>query len=157
MREASDQLRWLFVVLPSGCLLVTAAVLAVVPSLWTATVGRSDRARNHMLDGLRGLLTLWVFSHHFDVGPEMVQRNGVWHLPDSILERLMDSGLFVARFFALTALLIGGRLLATKGELRPGWFVRQRLFRLVPGYAVSVLLIFIAAFTMTRFRLLVTP
>lgn len=157
MDETSGELRLLFVVLPLGCLLVTSAVLAIFPSVWTVAVGRSDHARNRTLDGVRGLLTLWVFSHHFDVGPEMVQRDGFWHLPDSILQRLMNSGLFVAPFFALTALLFGGRLLASKGELKTGWFVRQRLFRLLPGYVVSVMVIFATAFVMTRFHLMVTP
>ena len=152
----AEQLRLMFVVLPLGCLLVLTAVLRVVPALWDATVGPMDRGRNQTIDGTRGLLALWVITHHLDVGPEMVKAGGIWNPPESTLVVIMQTGFFIAPFFALTALIFGGHLLRTKGELSTLSFVKKRAFRLLPTYFLSVLLIFVTAFAMTGLELRVT-
>ena len=145
----------LFVLVPASCLILLAALIRVVPALWT-TVGATDMARNHTVDGARGLLALWVLTFHMNIGPQLGKSNGGWTPPQSMLGDLMRSGLFVAPFFVLTAMIFGGRLLQTRGELKTLPFLKKRMFRIFPAYLLSVLLIFCACFALTGLELRVT-
>jgi peptidoglycan/LPS O-acetylase OafA/YrhL len=138
-----------FILMPVVLLAVVALILQTFPKIWDWTVREQDASRNHTMDGARGLLSVWVLTHHLDIGPYL----GSWQAPKSPLGLLLISGFFVAPFFVLTGMLFGGGLLATTGKLDTTAFIRRRFFRLVPAYAVSIILIFLAAFYITGFHL----
>ncbi|WP_162987084.1 acyltransferase family protein [Sphingomonas paeninsulae] len=147
----------MFIFLPMVMLVVVALVLRFFPKVWDWTVRKQDASRNHTMDGARGLLSLWVLTHHLNIGPAMVLQNGGWQPLPSALQILVTSGFFVAPFFALTAMLFGGGLLASKGKLDTFAFIRRRFFRLVPAYIVSIVLIVAAVFYISGFHLRVAP
>jgi peptidoglycan/LPS O-acetylase OafA/YrhL len=135
--------------MPMAMLAVLALTLRVFPKIWDLTVRKQDASRNHTMDGARGLLSLWVLTHHLDIGPYL----NTWRAPPSPLGMLLNSSFFVAPFFVLTGMLFGGGLLATSGKLETIAYIRRRLFRIVPAYAVSVALIFLAVFYASGFHL----
>lgn len=153
MEQSAVELNLLFVLVPAGVLAIVAGLLRLFPQVWTRTVRDEDARRNHTVDGARGLLSLWVLTHHLNTVPFFLQPRGDWRPEQGAVVLLMSSSFFVAPFYALTGMLFGGALLASRGEL-DGWrFLRNRLLRLAPVYALSVLLIVAVAFWMTGFEL----
>lgn len=152
---SAGQLNLLFVLMPAAILLIVATVLRLFPALWAHTVQGSEDTRNRSMDGARGLLTLWVLTHHLNVlalGPHGDLRAG-----SGAVSLLMGSSFFTAPFYMLTAMLFGGALLASKGAFDTPRFLRRRFFRLAPAYLVSIALVVLAAFAMTGFELRVDP
>lgn len=151
--QNADEVGLLFILVPLGMLLIVAALLCVFPQVWTRTVGGEDARRNHTMDGARGLLSLWVLTHHLNALPFLLQPGLKWEIPQSAVTMLMGSSFFTAPFYALTAMLFGGALLASGGELRALAFLRNRFFRLTPVYVLSLALVVAVAFYLTDFRL----
>ena len=151
-RISGTELGFSFDILTLGLVMAVAAALRVFPSLWDKTVGPADKSRIHTLDGARGLLTMWVLAHHL-LGGSFVDAKGVWHPPAGALGVLLASGFFIAPFFMLTAMLFGGRLLTRPGQIDILRLVITRTFRLVPVYALAVLILIVGVFVTTRFTL----
>ncbi len=155
LHDTNAQFVAMFYALPIGMAAMLAVVLRLWPALWAHTVRTGQSRRNHTMDGARGLLTLWVLSYHLDLVPWRVV-SGV-ELPPGTLSALLYSGFFVAPFFALTGLLFGGALIASRGELPTVRFLHRRFFRIVPAYMVSIIGIVLTAAVMSGFRLHVGP
>lgn len=153
MHDTGLQFALIFYVLPLGMAAVIALGLYAFPALWAVTVRNTDATRNHTMDGARGLLTLWVLTFHVHQVPWIVDPGFHPSLPPGRLSAMLSTGFFVAPFFAMTAMLFGGVLLSSRGQLATIRFLRRRFFRIVPGYAVSVLIIVVAAFWISGFRL----
>ncbi|RYF40526.1 MAG: acyltransferase, partial [Cytophagaceae bacterium] len=143
----------LFIIMPVGMLMVIFILLRSVPALWQLTVGAEDNRRNHTMDGVRGLLSLWVLTHHLLVisTPAALPLKPL--APSGAVEMLMGSSFFTAPFYALTGMLFGGALLVSGGKLNTWQFLRRRLFRLLPVYILSIGMVIFFAFYMTSFKL----
>ncbi|MDX7954021.1 acyltransferase family protein [Lichenihabitans sp. Uapishka_5] len=99
------------------------------------------------IDGLRGVLALSVFFHHFFISYQW-KHTGRWEVPPTHLHNLMG-GCSVVLFFMITGFLFFGRIKAARGALNLNAFFAGRLFRLLPVYGVTVLLIYAAALRVT--------
>lgn len=142
-----------FILIPLGILAIVAAIILAVPQLWTRSMGHDDSRRNHTMDGARGLLSLWVLTHHLIAIPYMLTHTVPVQSSHGAVAMLMSTSFFTAPFYSLTAMLFGGALLATGGKLNTLTFLQRRFFRLTPVYALSIVLIVATAFFMTGFHL----
>lgn len=97
-----------------------------------------DRTRLTPLDGLRGILCFAVLCHHALVTFGFLG-TGQWRVPPSNFCYLLGQTP-VALFFCVTAFLFWSRVVASEGELPPRTFLRARLCRIAPLYALSGLL-----------------
>lgn len=108
--------------------------------------GRTNRFEN--LDGLRGLLALFVFIHHASIW-YMYVRTGSWESPPStLLTHFGHSS--VAGFFMITGFLFFSKLL--RARTRDIDWVRLyvgRILRLVPLYFTVIALLFLVVALMT--------
>lgn len=147
----------LFILLPLAMMGLTGLIIFRIPQLWTRSVGVDDRHRNHTMDGVRGLLSLWVLTHHLTAIPFLMGHPTAVsiqaHAPQSAVASLMASSFFTAPFYTLTAMLFGGSLLASGGSLNTKRFYTNRVFRLAPVYVLSILIVVSTAFFMTGFHL----
>ncbi|WP_375403866.1 hypothetical protein [uncultured Sphingomonas sp.] len=116
VQQTTDETTWLFVLVPALIALLVGVVLRASPHIWTRTVGPDDARRTHTLDGARGLLTLWVLTHHLNVVPISMQPGAGFDPTPTVVRSLMNSSFFTAPFYALTAMLFGGALLARSGS-----------------------------------------
>ena len=96
-------------------------------------VGNQDARRNHTMDGMRGLLSLWVLTHHLNVMTVVFQPKSIWQPGAGAVRSLMLSAFFTAPFFMLTGMLFAGGLLASGGKLAGMRFLGNRIFRLGSG------------------------
>lgn len=151
--QSAIELNLMFVAVPLLLLLVVSVFLVVSPRSWAVMVGVEDARRNHMMDGVRGLLTLWVLTHHLNVMTVLHQPGAKWVAGAGAVNDLLTSGFFIAPFFMLTGMLFSGGLLASGGQLSTARFLRNRVFRLVPAYIVSLAIVFAAVLYMTGFTL----
>jgi peptidoglycan/LPS O-acetylase OafA/YrhL len=120
-----------------------------VPSLIAASLLSCTRPTIHfpsdvmraphfeLVDGLRGLLALAVFSHHALITSVFV-RTGLWRKPDSTVGTQLGQS-SVALFFMITAFLFWTKVLQSRQNFRWRAFFIKRLFRLAPLYAIVVL------------------
>jgi peptidoglycan/LPS O-acetylase OafA/YrhL len=92
----------------------------------------SNKASRHLLplDGLRGLLALWVVAFHSLSIP------GLYGLVPSRLQSMLDGGQAVAGFIILSGFVIT-RLLLLKRESYPV-FIARRFLRLFPTFALAI-------------------
>lgn len=157
LTQSALELNLIYVAVPLIMLLIVSAFLIASPRSWATMVGGDDARRNHAMDGVRGLMSLWVLTHHINVMTVVDQPNARWVPGAGAVSDLMQSSFFTAPFFALTGMLFTSGLLASGGQLRVVPFLRNRFFRLVPAYLVSLLIVFTAAFYMTGFTLRETP
>ena len=153
LRQSGTELNLIFVMVPLGILLLLWLFLRVFPKIWFKMVGVVDAKRNHSMDGARGILSLWVLTHHLNCMTAVLQPNSSWEPGPGAVRSLMQSSFFTAPFFALTGMLFAGGLLASGGKLNTVQFVRNRVFRLTPAYVVSLLIVFSAVIFMTQFTI----
>lgn len=153
MRQTTDQTTWLFILLPVLIALLVGLMLHALPHVWARTVGADDARRNHTVDGARGLLSLWVLTHHLNMLAILMHPGASFDPRPTAVRSLMNSSFFTAPFYAMTAMLFGGALLARSGRMDSWRFLRSRFYRLAPVYAVSIVLVVAVAFYMTDFRL----
>jgi peptidoglycan/LPS O-acetylase OafA/YrhL len=153
LRQSGTELNILFVAVPLGILLALSLFLLVFPQAWLKMVGTADARRNHAMDGTRGILSLWVLTHHLNCMTAVLQPDSLWDPGPGAVRSLMTSAFFTAPFFALTGMLFAGGLLASGGKMSTLQFIRNRFFRLTPAYLVSLLFVFGAAMYMTGFTL----
>lgn len=111
-----------------------------------------SNTRNQNIDGLRGFLALFVFIHHSSVWYQFLQID-LWRPPKSdFFIQLGQSS--VSFFFMITAFLFISKLLNTNQNVF-NWntFFISRLFRLVPMYFVSVIILVLIIFIMSDFEM----
>lgn len=116
---------------------ITGKILFKVSKLNLPT-GRFDS-----IDGIRGILALSVFICHSSTLPQFVD-TGVWASTKSNLYNNFGA-ISVSFFFMITSFLFITKLLNSKGN-QFDWISLyiSRVFRIVPMYYVSVVLIFIS-------------
>ena len=103
------------------------------------------------IDGLRGLLAIVVFFHHFYEN-YFYRVTGVWGSDSSIVYNLFGT-VGVTLFFMITGFLFFGKIRAVRGHIDFNRFYLGRIFRIVPVYAVSVLFVYLMTFIETGFRI----
>lgn len=104
------------------------------------------------LDGIRGYLAFGVFIHHGAVWYFFLH-TGKWKEPPSRIYTNLGQ-VSVALFFMITAFLFWSKLL--RGRIEPiNWYklYLSRLLRLVPLYAVTLLIMGFTVAWITRFQL----
>ena len=97
------------------------------------------------IDGLRGYLALFVFFHHAAISYFYIT-TGRWAVPPSNLSVHFGQS-SVSLFFMITAFLFYGKVIDSRSG-RIDWlkFFVGRVFRLVPLYAVAVVLLLCITF-----------
>ncbi len=135
----------IFALVLYACAVGTAALwLRCFPGLTmpVAAAGSApDRWRS--LDGLRGLLAVGVFVHHFTANYRL-QAEGVWGVPNGFANQLGKGS--VALFFMTTSFLFFGRLMERRYDMDIRAFLISRLARLCPLYCAVVLMLIAAVF-----------
>ncbi len=112
----------------------------------------STAGRNETIDGLRGFLGLAVFIHHASFWYNYAQV-GKWRAPQSNMYIHMGQT-SVSFFFMITSFLFISKLLnAKEGSFNWRSFYISRIYRLVPMYFVSILLLFICVMTLSHWTL----
>ena len=92
------------------------------------------------IDGLRGYLALFVFFHHAAISYFYIT-TGRWAVPPSNLSVHLGQA-SVSLFFMITAFLFYGKVIDSRcGHIDWLKFFLGRIFRLVPMYAVAVVLL----------------
>ena len=107
--------------------------------------------RYETIDSLRGFLAIGVFIHHAAIWHQYLE-TGKWAVPQSTLYAELGAT-SVSIFFMITSFLFVTKLLNT-GEKEFQWcnFFISRIFRLVPMYYFSLLLIIILAMALTQWQ-----
>jgi peptidoglycan/LPS O-acetylase OafA/YrhL len=96
-----------------------------------------DDNRYETIDGFRGLLALGVFIHHAVIWHASIH-TGRWASPKSIFYSHLGDG-SVSFFFMITAFLFITKLLQQEENFNWTKFFLSRIFRLVPMYIVTLL------------------
>ncbi|MEO8408744.1 MAG: acyltransferase [Oxalobacteraceae bacterium] len=112
------------------------------------TVGPDNRYM--AIDGLRGFLALGVFFHHALINYNY-QIDHVWKVPDSRFYTMCGE-VGVSFFFIITAFLFWSKILNSKGSIDWNRLYFSRIKRIVPLYALSVILIFIMVAIKSRWQ-----
>jgi len=119
-----------------------------------------DRSRDPALDGLRAIsITLVILFHAVSI-PAMLNTDGVQRYVESLPAHwhwMIRGDKGVDLFFVLSGFLIGGALLAEKqrtGTINFGQFYFRRLLRLLPAYAVLLLILLAAPIKQDKIYLL---
>ena len=114
-----------------------------------------ETGRAGMVDGLRGWLALGVLLSHAACMYSFF-KDGTW---DSGWAGIygQTGGVGVALFFMVTAYLFWGRVLRKDGQLQVAEFFQSRVRRIVPMYAVSLLIVFIIVAVASGFQLNESP
>ncbi|MCI5145108.1 MAG: acyltransferase [Candidatus Electrothrix sp. AR3] len=103
------------------------------------------------IDGLRGLLALGVFLHHYVITYHF-HLTGKWTVPPSAFYTLTGQ-VSVAFFFMVTGFLFWNKILASQGKIHWLQLYVSRIFRLVPLYwfvvtVISILVLCIGGNTL---------
>lgn len=108
--------------------------------------------RYECIDGLRGFLALGVFIHHTTVWHQYLH-TGNWEAPKSNLYNQLGL-VSVSLFFMITSFLFITKLL-NAGKNGFNWrdFFISRIFRLMPMYYFSVVVIFLLIMVVSRWQL----
>lgn len=117
---------------------IFCAILAVKFFDLISPIKVYENGRNSQIDGLRGLLALFVFVHHSVIWKGYI-KYGVWKIPDSNF--FTNIGQLGVSLF----LMITGYLFFTKIRKSNQNWIRlytSRFFRLTPMFALSLLIIF---------------
>ena len=126
---------------------VTAYILKVSNKINFSNTGRYDS-----IDGLRGFLALSVFIHHAAVWHQYIH-TGSWDFPKSNLYTQFGmTG--VSFFFMITSFLFITKLLDAR-EQGINWknFFISRIFRILPMYFFSLVLIVCIIMSIGKWRL----
>lgn len=118
---------------------IICAILAVKFFDLISPIKVYENGRNSQIDGLRGLLALFVFVHHSVIWKGYI-KYGVWKIPDSNF--FTNIGQIGVSLF----LMITGYLFFTKIRKSNQNWIRlytSRFFRLTPMFALSLLIIFL--------------
>jgi peptidoglycan/LPS O-acetylase OafA/YrhL len=135
----------------AALLSVTELSLRCLPALGRAVLEGDGNGRLASLDGLRGLLALFVFLHHTLIIHDYAAGRP-WQAPSGNVENLIGRAA-VALFFMISAYLFFGRILRTGGRLDWIAFLRGRVLRLAPLYYVAVALLLLVVAVETGFSL----
>lgn len=92
--------------------------------------------RHGNLDGLRGLLALMVFMHHFAITFHW-KTEGVWKNPPEVFFRNFGK-VGVVMFFMITGYLFVGKIISTKEGVNWARLYRNRFYRIMPLYIFSL-------------------
>ena len=108
-------------------------------------------SRYESIDGLRGFLGINVFIQHSNLWYHFVY-NQKWSNDSNFYAQLGSTS--VAFFFMISSFLFVSKLLNSK-ENKFDWkaFFVSRIFRLVPMYYISVIIIVLLALTITNWEL----
>ncbi|RYC31099.1 acyltransferase [Lichenibacterium minor] len=131
---------WLAVITVLACLAFVQ--LSRLPALAATGSGRLAS-----IDGLRGLLAIAVFFHHFSI-THHYKLTGQWVGPRSPIYNIFGTA-GVTTFFMITGFLFFGKIKAVRGALDLDRFFIGRVFRIVPVYAVSVALVYLSTLVVT--------
>ena len=129
--------------------LLTSVVGIRLLKLPTLTPQGSDRLAS--IDGLRGLLAVSVFFHHFYI-TTVYKATGQWVGPQSRVYNIFGTA-GVTVFFMITGFLFFGKIKAVRGAIDLNRFFVGRFFRIVPVYATSVGLVYLSTAAVTGYRL----
>ncbi|MGL4609975.1 MAG: acyltransferase family protein [Trueperaceae bacterium] len=100
------------------------------------------------LDGVRGLLALGVFLHHYTI-TYTYHLTGRWGVDSSFYKLCGEAG--IAIFFMITGFLFWHRLLNKRGQLNWVALYTSRFFRIVPLYwFVVAIVVGLASFIQTQ-------
>ena len=108
--------------------------------------------RYETIDGMRGFLAISVFIHHAIIWFHYLHTN-TWEPPKSNLYNQLGQT-SVSLFFMITSFLFVSKLL-NQGNLAANWkdFFIGRIYRLVPLYIVSIILLTTITMICTHWRL----
>ena len=126
------------------------ACIAVVHVLDLPRFAEARSGRLASIDGLRGLLAISVFFHHFYQN-YFYKITGEWGGPSAVYNLFGTAG--VTLFFMITGFLFFGKIRAVRGHIDLNRFYFGRVFRIVPVYAVSVSLVYLMTFFETGFHI----
>lgn len=106
----------------------------------------NTRERHESIDGLRGFLALGVFIHHSSIWYKYLHTKN-WETPNSNLFNQIGKT-SVSFFFMITAFLFISKLLNLNGK-KFNWntFFISRIFRLIPMYLFSILIVIVILLT----------
>ncbi|MHC1725844.1 MAG: acyltransferase family protein [Syntrophobacteraceae bacterium] len=95
------------------------------------------------IDGLRGFLAIGVFFHHSIIN-FFYYESGKWAVPPSAFYAMCGQA-SVALFFMITGFLFWDKIIRSREN--PNWarLYASRIFRLVPVYVASIMIIFLIA------------
>jgi peptidoglycan/LPS O-acetylase OafA/YrhL len=128
------------------CLLIGAGI-AGTSGFYRARLAESAAGRFEALDGLRGLLAYAVLGvHAFNM--QRFLASGEW-AGDTSSYSACAAYVGVSLFFAITAFLFWLKVLRCGGTFNTRAFYLSRLRRLVPMYAMSVLMAFAVVLSLT--------
>lgn len=131
--------------------LALAAVVVRVSRFYVPLVGAHERGRFEVLDGLRGIAAVSVFTHHAAV-TYFYYRTGNWTAPPSTFYTRLGS-VSVIFFFAITGFLFWTKAISRRGVIAPAALYRNRLCRLAPLYVVQLAIVVIVIGFESNFQL----
>lgn len=110
---------------------------------------REDNRRYGSIDGLRAILAISVFIHHYVI-TYVWKTKGVWVRPESDFYNHLGQA-SVGFFFIITGYLFTKKMILTKSN----WldFFIGRVFRIYPIYLCSVFIVILYSFYITDFSL----
>lgn len=116
---------------------------------------KDEPNRNSTIDGFRGLLALGVFIHHSVIWYQYLH-TGKWDIPTTNLYIHLGESC-VALFFMITSYLFVSKLIQAQHKTFDWWqFYKSRLYRLVPMYSITLVLLFLIVFYISDWVLLVS-
>jgi peptidoglycan/LPS O-acetylase OafA/YrhL len=138
------------------CTLCLAVAWAVLRSsaFYRTQLADAGASRFECIDGLRGFLALGVFGLHA-VSMYTLHAHGKWVTEPSFYGFAAGAG--VSLFFMITGFLFWLRVLRSGRSFDTRAFFMSRLRRLVPMWAMSVLMVLAVAAAATGFTLRVDP
>lgn len=95
--------------------------------------------RNARIDALRGILAMSVFSHHFALTYHW-KKTGLWGIADNTFISNLGT-VSVSMFFLITGYLFSNIIL-NSNDIKWWRFVKNRIFRIMPSYLVTVMVIY---------------
>lgn len=143
-----------FVAIIAACLALGALMVAT-SRFFGARVTDVNASRFATLDGLRGFLALGVFFAHV-VNTYVYYTQGRWDTSAAPFYGLMAQA-SVSLFFMITGFLFWQRVLRSRGSLDARTLYLSRVRRLVPMYAVSVIMVLTVVATLSGFSLRQDP
>ena len=138
------------IISPLLAILTLLIVVVVIKLLGLPRFTDSKVGHLASIDGIRGLLAIFVVFHHF-YESYTYQVTGTWGSQSSPIYSLFGTAA-VTIFFMITGFLFLGKIRAVRGNVDFNRFFVGRIFRIVPVYIVSVILIYFTTFCMTGFH-----
>jgi peptidoglycan/LPS O-acetylase OafA/YrhL len=132
------------------CIFLAAFITAYAIQTNIKWEPRSQRYES--IDGMRGFLAISVFIHHASIWERFI-RTGRWELGDSnFFNQLGNTS--VSLFFMITSFLFITKLIESR-EKGFNWrdFFISRIFRLMPMYYFSLLLLIVSVMSIAKWKL----